>query len=79
MSHKKAGNEEAARRLRTNLKDVHWYVAFVLCQFFYTHQFYFFSVLHSLQEPTAQTVYLCRIEAGENISLSRFHTGGEVL
>lgn len=32
MSHKKAGNEEAARRLRTNLKDVHWYVAFVLCQ-----------------------------------------------
>ena len=26
MSHKKAGNEEAARRLRTNLKDVHWYV-----------------------------------------------------
>ena len=32
MSHKKAGNEEAARRLRTNLKDVHWCVAFVLCQ-----------------------------------------------
>ena len=32
MSHKKAGNEETARRLRTNLKDVHWYVAFVLFQ-----------------------------------------------
>ena len=32
MSHKKAGNEEAARRLRTNLKDVHWCVTFVLCQ-----------------------------------------------
>jgi len=31
MNHKKAGNEEAARRPRTNLKDVHWYVAFVLC------------------------------------------------
>lgn len=32
MSHKKAGNEEAARRPRANLKDVHWCVTFVLFQ-----------------------------------------------
>lgn len=32
LSHKKAGNEEAARRLRVNLKDVHWCVAFLLFQ-----------------------------------------------
>ena len=34
MSHKKAGNEENARRARANLKDVHWWVICVLysCQ-----------------------------------------------
>lgn len=49
MSHKKAGNEEAARRLRTNLKDVHWYVAFVLCQNWFWHRTvrHFFTALPS--------------------------------
>lgn len=68
MSHKKAGNEEAARRLRANLKDVHWCVSMrsfcTISKLFLTpcQQFYF-SSLCSNQETTAQPACISRKQA----------------